>query len=40
MNNIPSSQQSDSPFNLNLSKEGMQLLDRMNKDEQATFLEF
>ena len=32
MNNNPSanSEASDSPFNLNLSREGMQLLDRMN----------
>ena len=42
MNNIPSSHRSgsDSPFNMHLSNQGMQLLDRMNKDEQATFLEF
>ena len=25
---------------LDLSKQGMQMLDKMNKDEQATFLEF
>ena len=29
-----------SSVELDLSKQGMQMLDKMNKDEQATFLEF
>ena len=29
-----------SPLDLDLSQEGMQLLDKMNNDEQTTFLEF
>jgi len=28
------------PIELDLSKQGMQMLDKMNRDEQATFLDF